>query len=79
MAISYSPNGMDVNQMMNPDAEKDQKEAEEVEKEDKIENDDEETLEKARAWDDWKDGEVFDNQAKLQYYRHEIEVSSKPP
>lgn len=33
----------------------DAKECEEEEKEKKIENDDEESLQKARDWDDWKD------------------------
>ena len=41
---------------MNPDAEKEQLEKDEIVKELKIENDDEETLRKAREWDDWKDG-----------------------
>ena len=39
-----------------PDRAAKQAEKEEAEKEQKVEQDDPETLKKAREWDDWKDG-----------------------
>lgn len=43
----------------NPGAEAAQIEREEEEKEKNVEEDDEETLQKARNWDDWKDGQFY--------------------
>lgn len=70
LLIAFSPPSSYKNSLQqwaeDPEAKNDQDEKEEEEKEKLEEKDDEFNLQKARAWDDWKDGEFLESVKQVQ-------------
>lgn len=59
-----------------PERDAREQEREDEEKEKKVEGDDEETLQKAREWDDWKDGMIIYICIKIQSCEKHLEITS---